>query len=112
VKGDRLYLVNIRDCLIQIDSYTQSGREAFLDNRMAQDAVIRNLEIIGEATKRISAALREKHSDLPWRQMAGLRDVLIHDYARVDAEEVWGIVERDLPVLRIRIDTMLREIVD
>ena len=112
MKGDLLYLTNISDCLAQIESYTQSGRDSFLASRMAQDAVIRNLEIFGEATKRLSPGLREKHADLPWRQMAGLRDVLIHDYARVDAEEVWGIVERDLPALQVRIEAMLQAATD
>lgn len=67
---------------------------------MIQDAVIRNLEIIGEATKKLSPEIREKHSRIPWKQIAGLRDVLIHDYMRVDALEVWGVVENNLDELK------------
>ena len=75
---------------------------------MAQDAVVRNLEVIGEATKRLSAELRDKHPSLPWRQIAGLRDVLIHDYGNVDIEEVWAIVKKDLPDLKQQVDEILK----
>ncbi len=74
---------------------------------MIQDAVIRNLEIIGEATKRLSWEIRENHPDIPWRKMAGLRDVLIHEYLRVDLEEVWIIVDTNLPVLKRKINQMI-----
>jgi uncharacterized protein with HEPN domain len=65
-----------------------------------QDAVIRRLEIIGEASKRISAELRAAHAEVPWKQICGLRDVRIHDYGMVDVETEWSIVEVDLPPLR------------
>jgi len=67
---------------------------------MVQDAVIRNFEIIGEAAKRISPAFRDKHPHVPWRRLAGLRDVLIHAYDRVRVDEVWGFIERDPPDLK------------
>ena len=105
--GDRLYLINIVESIDLIETYTAAGREAFLTARMAQDAVIRHLEIIGEATKRLTAELRGQHPDIPWRRIAGLRDVLIHDYASVDVNEVWLIVERDLPALKRRVAQIL-----
>ena len=81
MKDNRLYLSNIKECIEQIESYTVDGKETFLQNRMIQDAVIRNCEIIGEATKRLSLDFRAKYPDIPWQQMAGFRDILIHDYS-------------------------------
>lgn len=84
MKDDRVYLTHILECIANIEDYTSGWEKAFLNSKMIQDAVIRNLEIIGEATKRISQELKTQNSDMPWREMAGLRDVLIHDYFGVD----------------------------
>jgi uncharacterized protein with HEPN domain len=73
MKNDLLYLSNIQECITIIEIYTKDGKKSFDGNRMIQDAVIRNLEVIGEATKRLSNRLRDTYSDIPWRQIAGLR---------------------------------------
>ena len=70
---------------------------------MIQDAVIRNLEIIGESVKNITPATREQYPDIPWKQMAGLRDILIHQYFGVDLDTIWLVVENRLPLLSERI---------
>jgi uncharacterized protein with HEPN domain len=100
MKDDGLYLDNILECIQRIESYVAEGKEAFMSNSMMQDAVIRNFEIIGEATKRLSSGVKQGNTDIPWRQMAGFRDVLIHDYLSVDMAEVWSVVERDLPTIK------------
>ncbi len=71
-----------------------------MDSPMAQDAVIRNFEVIGEAVKRIPDSLKQEHPDIPWRRISGLRDVLIHQYMSVDLEAVWAIVKEELPEFR------------
>ncbi len=81
-----------------------------MQTRMIQDAVIRNFEVIGEATKRLSPKIRERYSEVPWRRIAGLRDVLIHDYLRVDLEEVWGIIQDYLPDLKVEIQIIIQDI--
>jgi len=109
VKGDQLYLKHILDAIDKVDTYIAVGREVFIASSHWQDAVIRQLEIIGEATKRLSKQFCSRHSDVPWRRIAGLRDVLIHDYMGVDINAVWEITQKNLPPLRLQIESILRE---
>lgn len=84
----------------------------FIGSPMAQDAVVRNFEVIGEAVKRIPESLKEERPDIPWRRIAGLRDVLIHQYLRVDLEAVWAIVRDDLPEFKQAVAEILAEMQD
>ncbi len=94
----------------KIESYISVGHEVFLTTSHWQDAVVRQLEIIGEATKRLSEDLRSRHPQIPWRRIAGLRDVLIHDYMGVDIEKVWLITQHELPKLKKVIEEILKVI--
>ncbi|MDI9633235.1 MAG: DUF86 domain-containing protein [Methanolinea sp.] len=113
MKDDRLYLIHILERIRRVEEYTRGGREVFSSSPMVQDAVVRNLEVIGEAVKNISPRLKDAHPEIPWRRIAGLRDLLIHRYMGVDLEEVWNIVVKDLPDLKERLvalDPSLRSI--
>ena len=110
MKGDQLYLKHILDAIDKVDTYIAVGHEVFIASSHWQDAVIRQLEIIGEATKRLSKQFCSRHSDVPWRRIAGLRDVLIHDYMGVDINAVWEITQKNLPPLRLQIESILREL--
>jgi len=107
VNKDLLYLESIGDCLERIAEYTAAGEQAFLASRLIQDGVIRNLEVIGEATKNLSSTLRDANPAIPWRQIAGMRDVLIHDYLKVNLSRVWRTVITDLPPLQETVARLL-----
>lgn len=88
MKADSVYLQHIADSITRIRAYTDKGREAFFAEPMIQDAVLRNLEVIGEAVKRISDATRQQAPAIPWKQIAGMRDILIHNYFGVQLDRV------------------------
>ncbi|MGQ0535276.1 MAG: HepT-like ribonuclease domain-containing protein [Methanobacteriota archaeon] len=94
----------------EILEYASQGKDAFLEERMRRQAIVRCLEVIGEASKRLSPVLRDANPDVRWREIAGFRDVLIHGYDRIDAQTVWGIIEDDLPDILFRLERMLRDL--
>jgi len=92
-----VYLQDILDSIDSIEKYTENLSEReFHENPIIQDAVIRRLEIIGEAVKNIPKDIREKYPDTPWRSISGLRDILIHEYSGVSMTRVWKIISSDL----------------
>ena len=104
----RVYLQDILKCIEKIESYVNNiTYKGFSSNNMVQDAVIRNLEIIGEASKRIPDEIKENAFHIEWRKIAGIRDVLIHDYAEVDLEIVWDVIQNKLPILKDGITDLL-----
>ena len=107
MKDERIYLLHVRDSIQHVVNYTAAGKESFFSDRKTQDAVVRNLEIIGEAIKRVSVTLKKAHPDIAWKPIAGMRDKLIHDYFGVNLQLVWEVVERDLPVLKQKIGRLL-----
>ncbi len=109
MKDDSLYLKHILDAIERIEAYVTVGREVFAVTAHWQDAVIRQLEIVGEATKRISPDRKAQYPEVPWRRIAGLRDVLIHDYLGVDIATVWEITQQNLPELKRTVLIMLRD---
>lgn len=104
---DKTYINQILVAINKIDNYTQNGKSDFFDLEIIQDAVIRNIEIIGEITKRVSEEFKVAHYDIPWRQMAGIRDVLIHDYDSIDLEIVWNVVENELPKIKLKLSDII-----
>lgn len=104
---DRAYLQHIRDAIDRITDYVVAGESAFLSDSKTQDAVIRNLEIIGEAVKNLSTDLKNRNPEISWKRIAGMRDQLIHGYFGVNLDLVWGVVAHEIPALRTKIEQLL-----
>jgi uncharacterized protein with HEPN domain len=107
VRDERTYLLHAIEAIDAIVSYTREGREVFYTDGKTRDAVIRNIEIIGQAVKGVSEGTRGLEPDVPWRQIAGMRDKLIHEYFGVDLALVWDVVERDLPNVRPKLQELV-----
>ena len=101
MKDDNIYLEHISQSIAKIENYLSGiDYDSYLDDTLLQDAVVRQLEIIGEATKRISKGLKEKNQHVPWSDMAGMRDILIHDYIDVDLDIVWKTASESIIELK------------
>ena len=103
-----VYLKHIWDAVLNIEKFTKGfDYKKFSTNKLVQNGVIRELEIIGEATKRLSADFKRSYKDVPWKDIAGMRDKLIHDYFGTDIRVVWQTVKQDLPELKKEIKDLL-----
>jgi uncharacterized protein with HEPN domain len=109
VKDDRLYLHHMLERCHRVTRFVAPGRNAFMASEQMQDAVIRNVEVIGEAAKRVSAHARDQLPQLDWKAIRGMRDVLIHDYIGVDLDEVWNVASSRIPELQAALEGFLAE---
>lgn len=100
-RDDSVYLRDILDAIQQIETYLQDiSYEAFCQDRLRQDAVVRQLEIIGEASRRLTEPFRDQHPEMPWQDIIGMRHKISHDYFEADLPTVWDTVKHDLPPLK------------
>lgn len=104
-----LYLADMLQAAREIREFTSVEQSVFLADRMRQRAVIQCFEVIGEATKKLPAELRDANPDLPWRYMAAFRDKLIHDYFEVDLQLVWATAQQEIPKLIPQLETIARQ---
>lgn len=109
-RDDTVYLRDILDAIRQIEIYLQSiSYKAFCQDRMRQDAVVRELEIIGEASRKLTEVFRTQHPEIPWQDIIGMRHKIAHDYFEVDLRTVWDTSKSDLPPLKQQVEQILVE---
>jgi uncharacterized protein with HEPN domain len=111
MRNDKIFIEHILISISAIESFIQDvEKDHFLNNRMMQGAVIREIEIIGEAAKNISRETRNKSRQIPWKQIAGMRDKLIHHYFGVDLNIVWNTVQEAIPRLKTQMAELLQQL--
>ncbi|MBI2669367.1 DUF86 domain-containing protein [Candidatus Woesearchaeota archaeon] len=109
-KDPLVFLYHILDCIKNIQTdVNKLTKEKFLQARTEVNAVLWNIEVIGEAAKNIPNTFRGKHLEVPWKQIAGMRDKFIHEYFGIDIGNVWKVVTEDIPVLKKKVNQMLKE---
>jgi len=107
LKSDRERLLDIKEAIERILRYSGQGKQEFESSELLQTWVVHNLQIVGEAARRLSDSLKEQHAEVPWKEIVAMRNILVHDYFAVDVDEIWNVVERDLPELKNKIDSVL-----
>ena len=112
IKKDSLvFIEHISENIANIELFMKDvSKHSFLKNKEKQNAVIRSIEILGEAVKNLSNSFREKHPSIPWKDIVGMRDKLIHHYFGVDLNAVWKFVKEDLPKLKKQIEKIKKDL--
>jgi len=111
MKKDKAYLEDMLKTISDIEKFIEDiPQDKFYKNKEKQYAVLRGLEIIGEATKKLSKELKAKHREVPWRDIAGMRDKLIHDYFGIHIDAVWHTVRQDIPALEVKVREIIKEL--
>lgn len=109
MRDDRERLLDIQEAIERIEKYSVRGRKAFEQDELIQTWILHHLQIIGEAVRALSTELTQKHSEVAWKQIVGMRNILVHNYFNIDAPIIWAVIENDLPVLKQQIIELLDE---
>lgn len=104
-KDNAIYVEHMLDSILRIGEYIES-KELFYGSRLVQDAVVRNLQVMAESSQRLSDEIKKKYPDIPWNDISGFRNILVHDYLGIDLDVIWSVVEQELP----RLEKALNEI--
>lgn len=110
MKSQAVYLHHILECITRVEGYTEKGKEFFLSSDMAQDATLRQLQVMAESTQRVAGELKNGHPEIDWKALSGFRTVLVHDYLGIDLERVFQSVQTEIPKLKKAVETMPKEI--
>ena len=107
MKDDTIYLGHILECIKRIEEHATQGRDAFLSSHTLQDATLRNLQTMSEATQRLSDVTKATQPQIPWRQIGAFRNIVVHNYLGLDLYQIWVTIEKDIPPLKLATQEML-----
>ena len=108
MRNDRERLLDITEAIRQIEKYAARGKAVFEQDELIQNWIVSRLQIIGEAARALTPDFRERHSEISWKDIIGMRNILVHDYFGIDTEIVWSVVEEALPTFKSRIAAILK----
>lgn len=106
MKDPRIFIIHIRDCIARIETYTEAGKSAFFSDLRTQDAVIRNLETMADATQQLPELWKNEYPEIDWRKVADFRNFLAHQYLDLSLKIIWEVVKTDVPALKVCIESM------
>ena len=109
MRDDRAWLLDILEALLNIEKYAAKGERAFYDEELIQVWIIYYIQVAGEAANQLSDSFKNNHTNIPWKGIIGMRNVLVHQYFGLDRDEIWDTVAKDLPLLKIKIRELLDE---
>jgi len=107
MRDDRERLLDIREAIENVQKYAVRGKDAFSEDELIQTWILHHIQILGEAAARISDEFQEKHPEIPWFKIVGMRNILVHGYFKIDINAVWSVVDNDLPTLFNQIKRIL-----
>lgn len=112
MKNDLLYINHVLESISRIETYIAGKNyDDFCSNSMLYDAVLRNLQTLSESTQKISSAIKDGHCEIPWKDISGFRNILVHDYLEgIDEEAVWNVIVNDLPELKTSFSNLIKEV--
>jgi uncharacterized protein with HEPN domain len=109
MRDDRERLLNILEAIQRVEEYSNQGRDAFDREPLIQVWIVHHLQIVGEASRQLSGDFTQSHPEIAWAQIVAMRNILVHNYFGIDLEEVWSAVEKDIPLLKIKIIEILKQ---
>jgi uncharacterized protein with HEPN domain len=108
MRSERERLLDILEAIERIEKYAEDGKEVFESDELIQNWMVHHIEIIGEACRSLPGDFQADHANIPWADIIGMRNILVHHYFGIDIEAVWSVVERDIPELKFNIQTILK----
>jgi uncharacterized protein with HEPN domain len=107
MRSDYERLLDIKDAIENIEKYAKQGKNKFENDELIQNWIVRHLQIIGEASARLSDDFRNNHSEIQWSKIIGMRNILVHDYFGIDKAIVWAAIENELPILKHQVEEII-----
>ena len=109
MRPDRERLLDVTEAISRIERYAARGREAFEQDELIQTWIVHHVQVIGEACRGLSDPFKAEHPEVPWSDIVGMRNILVHRYFGIDRDALWAVVQRDLPDLKEKIGAVLRD---